>query len=194
MIPLRLIMPLLLLLAPASAGAQVERYRLDPVHCQVLFFVDHLGFSTQIGRFPAVTGEITFDPEDWSSAAVEAEIEVASLYLGDAAWEKKMLSDDFFGAKRFPTMRFVSERVEKTGANTGIVHGRLTLRGVTRPLALELTVNRIGRNSFSLKHTAGFSARTRLTRSAFGMTRMKAAVGDEVEIRLEIEALRERAR
>jgi polyisoprenoid-binding protein YceI len=189
-----LLAALLALLLPARAAAAPERYRLDPAHCQVLFFVDHLGFSMQMGRFPGVEGTVIFDPEDWASAAVEAKIDAASLYLGDAAWEKKMRSDEFFDVERFPTLRYVSERVEPTGAKTARVHGALTLRGVTRPVVLDLTVNRVGRNSFNLKHTAGFSARSTIRRSEFGMTRLKAAVGDEVEIRLEIEAVRDRAR
>lgn len=185
------LMLLLASLVPAPPASAADRYVLDRVHCQVLFFADHLRFSKQMGRFTGVSGWFTHDPDDWSGARVEAEIDIGSLWLGDAAWERKMLSDDFFDATAFPTARFVGERVEPTGADTARLHGSLTLRGVTRPLVLEITRNRVGRNTFSLKYTAGFSARATLRRSEFGMSRLPAAIGDEVELRLEIEGIRE---
>jgi polyisoprenoid-binding protein YceI len=175
--------------APAAAAAAA--WRLDPVHCQVLFFADHLGFSRQMGRFTGVSGTIFFDPDDWTAGRVEAEIDVGSLWLGDAAWDRKMRSDDFFDAGRFPTARFASERIEPTGESTARVHGTLTLRGVARPVVLDVTRNRVGRNTFNLKQTAGFSARTTLSRKAFGIARLPAAIADEVEVVLEIEAIRE---
>lgn len=174
--------------APAAAPAA---WRLDPVHCQVLFFADHLGFSRQMGRFTGVSGTIVLDPDDWTAGRVEAEIDIASLWLGDAAWERKMRSDDFFDAERFPTARFASERIEPTGPDSARVHGTLTLRGVARRVVLDVTRNRIGRNTFNLKQTAGFSARTTLSRKAFGIARLPAAIADEVDVVLEIEAIRE---
>jgi polyisoprenoid-binding protein YceI len=179
---------LLLAAALPAAGAT---WRLDPVHCQVLFFVDHLGFSRQVGRFPGVAGTLEFDPDDWARGRAEVEIEIGSLWLGDAAWERKMLSDDFFDAAAHPRARFVGERMEPTGADSARLHGTLTLLGASRPVVLDVTRNRIGRNSFNFKQTAGFSARTTIRRSDFGMTRLRAAVGDEVEILLEIEAIRD---
>lgn len=191
-------LPLLALLfvlaAPSGVGAKPQEFRFDVTHAQVLFFVSHLGFSNPMGRFPGLSGGFTFDPEDWSVARVDATIDVGSLYLGDAAWQKKMLSDEFFDLKRYPQMRYVSERVERTGEGTGRVHGKLTLHGVTRPVVLELRLNRIGRHSFSLAYAAGFSATAKLRRSDFGMQRMLPAVGDEIDIRLEIEGLRKGAR
>jgi polyisoprenoid-binding protein YceI len=182
---------LALLTALSMAPADAADYRLDPVHCQVLFFADHLGFSKQMGRFTGVRGTFSYDPENPAAARTDVEIDVTSLWLGDAEWEKKMRSRDFFDAERHPTMRFVSTRFEPTGERTAVLRGDLTLRDVTRPVELTVTINRIGRNTFNLKQTAGFSARGSLRRSEFGMTRLPAAIGDEVEIRLEIEGVRD---
>ena len=187
---IRILGALLLLLASAATHANPQRYAFDPVHTQVLFSVSHLGFSYPMGRFPKLSGGFTFDPDDWSASKVDATIDVGSLYLGDAAWEKKMLSDEFFDAKRHPTLHFVSERVEKTGEDTGTIHGQLTLRGVTKPVEVNFRLNRIGRHSFSFKSAAGFSATARLKRSTFGMRRLIPAVGDAVDIRLEVEGLK----
>lgn len=178
---------------PWAAAAKPARYAFDPVHTQVLFFVSHLGFSQQMGRFPTVTGGFTFDADDWSTASVDATIDVASLYLGDADWQKKVLSD-FLDAKAHPTMRYVSERVEAVDATHAKVHGALTLHGVTKPVVLDVTLNRIGRHSYSLKYVAGFSATTTIRRSDFGIARLLPAVGDEVQVRLEIEGLRDKSK
>ena len=187
---MRLAVALVLALVVAPARGAPEQFTLDPVHCQVLFFVSHLGFSTQVGRFPGVSGTFRFDRDDWSGATAEATIEVSSLYLGDDAWEKKILSDDFLDVERHPRITFRSERIEPVDDKRARVTGALTLHGVTRPVTLDVRLNRIGRHSFSLKHAAGFSATAKLRRSEFGMRRLLPAVGDEIEIRLEIEGLR----
>lgn len=179
------------LAAAAAAAAEPTVYRYDPVHTQVMFVADHLGFSRPVGRFVRVEGSLAFDPGDWSSARCEATIAVDSLVLGDEAWEKKVLSDAFLDARRHPTMRFVCERLERIDAKRGRLHGALTLRGVTRPVELDVRVNRIGRHTFSLAYVAGFSATGTIRRSDFGITRMLPAVGDEIGIRLEVEAIRE---
>jgi polyisoprenoid-binding protein YceI len=188
---MRYVLLLAFLMAIAPARAEPVTYRLDPVHCQVLFFADHLGFSRQMGRFTGVRGTFAYDPDDPVAARADVEIDVASLWLGDADWEKKMRSRAFFDADRHPTMRFVATAFEPTGERTARLRGDLTLRGVTRPVELDVTINRIGRNTFNLKQTAGFSARGTLRRSDFGMSRLPAAIGDEVEIRLEIEGVAE---
>jgi polyisoprenoid-binding protein YceI len=175
-----------------NATAQAQRYTIDSVHTQVLFSLSHLGFSRSMGRFQGIAGHFTYDPDDWSSARVEVEIPIGSLYLGDRAWERKILSDQYFDADRFPTARFVGTRLQRLDGPRGRLYGELTLHGVTRPVVLELTANRIGRHTYSLKYVAGFSAHTTIKRSDFGMSHLLPAVGDEVEIGLEVEGLRQR--
>jgi polyisoprenoid-binding protein YceI len=184
-----------LLAASLPAAAKTERFVLDPVHTQVYFLASHLGFSRSLGKFAKFSGTLTFDRDDWSTATLDATVDIASLYMGDAAWEKKMLSDSFFDAKRYPTARFVATRLVREGrTDRGRLEGDLTLLGVTRPIAFDVTLNRIGRHTFSFQYVAGFSASTTIRRSDFGMRTQLPAVGDEVEIRLEVEALRERAK
>ncbi len=178
-----------LCLFAGGAQAKPTTFQFDTVHTQVLFFASHLGFTHSLGRFPGVSGEFVFDPDDWSTARVDATIAVDSLYMGDAEWEKKVRRD-LFDAERFPTMHFVSDKLTPIDAHRGRLEGQLTLHGVTRPIAFDVTLNRIGRHTFSFLYTAGFSATLTLKRSEFGMTRLLPAVGDEVEIRLEIEGNR----
>jgi polyisoprenoid-binding protein YceI len=181
-----------LLAGVASAPAAASDYRFDPVHTQILFAVSHLGFSHPQGRLHVKSGFIQFDENDWTHAKVEAMIDVASLDMGDAAWNAKLRSWEFFGTDKHPTAQFVSDKVEKTGERNGIVRGRLSLLGVTRPLDLAVTFNRAGMDSYSLHYTTGFSATATLKRSDFGMKKYLPDVGDEVTIHIEAEGLRDR--
>ncbi len=176
-----------------TASASASDYRFDTVHTQVLFSVNHLGFSRPQGRLHVKSGFIHFDENDWPNAKVQAVIDTTSLDMGDAAWNAKLRSWEFFGADKHPAAQFVSDSVEKTGERSGIVHGRLSLLGVTRPLDLALTFNRAGMDSYSMHYTAGFSATATLKRSDFGMKKYLPDVGDEVVIHIEAEGLRDRA-
>jgi polyisoprenoid-binding protein YceI len=192
MIPKFVLAWLCLLLAADTARAELRRYDIDPVHTRIAFRVDHAGFSQAIGTFSGITGELMLDPEDWSRSQVDAVIPIASLDLGDDEWRERILDPTFFRVKKYPQARFVSRTVEAVGENRLRVGGELRLHGITRPLVLEVTVNRLGRHPLNLRTTAGFSATARLSRADFGMDKWKKLVGDPVEIRIEVEAQRER--
>lgn len=105
-----------------------------------------------------------------------------------------MRKKDFLWAEEHPVIRFTGTGAKPTGERTGIVSGDLTIRGVTRPVTLDVTWNRSGRYPFGDKHYAiGISARTTVKRSDFGMTYALEGdmVGDDVEILLEFEAIRQ---
>lgn len=181
----------LLALGGAATGARADTYQFDPVHTEVLFFASHLGFSHTLGRFPAISGSFDYDPEHPDQAKVQAELAVDALYVGDDALRTKLLSDDFFDQRRHPTIRFTSTAVEAPDDKHLVISGNLELHGVTRPIRFEAAINRVGRHTFSMKYVAGFSATTTIKRSDYGMVRLLPAVGDEVEIRLEVEGIRQ---
>ncbi|HNR92007.1 MAG TPA: YceI family protein [Dokdonella sp.] len=174
-------------LAPAS---EVPTWRFDPVHSQVVFFVDHLGFSKAIGRARVDSGRLAFDPEDWSTASIDVTIALDTLDMGEPKWTATVRSAQFLDADRWPGARFRSTAVEQTGANALRVHGLLSLHGREQPLTIEATLNRVGRDPYTRKHKVGFSARAKLDRFAFGIERYRDAVGAEVDLRIEIEAVR----
>lgn len=178
------------LLTASAATAKSETYELDPVHTRVAFQVSHAGFSNPVGSFSGSSGSLQFDDKDWSSARLDVRVPIARLELGDAEWEEKILDRTFFDAKKFPEARFVSTRVEPTGQNSALVTGDLSLRGVTRPLTLKVTLNALKRHPLTLKKTAGFSATGTLSRKEFGISAWKSVVGDEVKLIIEAEALR----
>jgi polyisoprenoid-binding protein YceI len=173
----------------ATAQAETRTYRLDPVHTRVAFQVSHAGFSQAIGTFSQAGGRLDFDPGDWSTAKLDVEIPLATLDLGDADWRKRVLDRTFLDAGKHPVARFTSTRVERGAGDTGTVHGTLTLRGRSQPVALTVTLNALKRHPLTFRRTAGFSARGTLSRKAFGITAWNSLVGDAVSLIIEAEAV-----
>lgn len=188
------LIPLLLLILPGLAAAKEERWRLDTVHTQVHFRVDHLGFSRSMGLIKIASGHIVFDPDDWTRATADVTADPGSLLMGDAKWEEKVKSWQFLNVKRWPTARYVSRSVEKTGANTGVMHGELELAGRRQPLDIAFTLNKLGNDPYTFSKTLGVSAQVTIQRSAFGMNKLLSAVGDAVELSIEAEAVRDRGK
>jgi polyisoprenoid-binding protein YceI len=181
-----------LLLVAGAAMAHPLDYRIDTVHSQVLFSADHDGYSNPVGRLAIARGWLRFDPDDWDASKVVADIDLASADLGDKDWNKAVAGSNFLDAAKFPTAHFESGAVAKTGEHTGTLDGKLTLRGVTLPVRVEFTVNRVGATLFGFETIAGFSGSAKLDRTQFGSTAFPKAIGTEVTIRLEIEATLDR--
>jgi polyisoprenoid-binding protein YceI len=184
------LLPLLLLATTTPGVARTLGYRIDPVHTQVLFSADHDGYSQPMGRMKVKAGWLQFDEDDWSTAKVVVDVDANSVDLGDNEWDDAITGKRFLDAKEFPLAHFESTSVEKGEGNHGTLHGKLTLRGVTRELAIPFTFNRAGATIFAGMQTlAGFSAQATLDRTQFGMTAFPKAVGTEVTLRLEVEAI-----
>jgi polyisoprenoid-binding protein YceI len=179
-----------LLAAATTALAGPSNYRFYMAHTQIFFSVSHLNYSHPMGRMHVKGGYFSFDPDDWSSAKVDATIDIASLDMGDDAWNNK-LRTAFFDVSTYPTAHYVSTKVEKTGERTGVVHGNLTLLGKTHPVDLQVTFNRAAADGYSLRYIAGFSATAAFKRSTWGMTRTIPDNGDDVTLHLEIEGIRD---
>ena len=184
--------PLLLaaLAWPVAAPAQVQGYRLDPVHTRVAFAVDHAGFSAALGTVAGSTGAIAFDPADWRATRVDIQVPLQRLDLGDDAWNSA--AGRMLDTQRFPVARFVSDSVEPVDADRAAVCGTLTLHGTSRPLCLQATFNQLKRQPLPpFRRTLGVSATTMLFRSEFGIDDWLSMVGDVVELRIEVEAHRD---
>ncbi|MGQ9370230.1 YceI family protein [Azospirillum sp. ST 5-10] len=175
-------------LTPAAAAPVA--YTLDPAHTAVVFIVNHLGFSNAIGRFNTVSGDVAFDKEAVENSKVSVVIDAASVDTNHAKRDEHLKSPDFFNVKEFPTLTFTSSRLEKTGENTGKLHGELTLLGVTKPVVLDVTFNKDGVSPASKKETVGFSARGTIKRTDFGMKYGAPNVGDEIQVLIEAEAVK----
>ena len=185
---------LLALLAclPAVAG-EPARYAFDPVHTRVMFAIDHAGFSKAIGTISGSQGSLHFDVEDWASARIDVVVPMHRLDMGDSGWSASVFAPRFLDVKRHPQARFVAtDGLQRQLANRGRACGQLTLHGVTRPLCLDVVLNKAGRYPLPpFRRTIGFSATATLKRSDYGMTSWQSLVGDDIELRIEAELFRQ---
>jgi polyisoprenoid-binding protein YceI len=176
--------------AVAPAFAAPVSYKIDPAHTAVAFIVNHVAFSNVIGRFNTVGGDVTFDKDAVEKSVVNVTIDTASVDTNHAKRDEHLRSPDFFNAKEFPKMTFKSTKIEKTGDKTGKLHGDLTMLGVTKPVVLDITFNKDGVSPASKLETAGFSARGTVKRTDFGMKYGAPAIGDDIQLLIEVEAVK----
>jgi polyisoprenoid-binding protein YceI len=169
--------------APAAPAVRAGDYKLDKSHAKILWSVSHFGFSTYTGEFTDFDARLTLDPARPERSRLTATIAIPSVATHNDALDTHLRSADFFDAAAHPTATFVSTEVRPTGPRTARVTGDFTLRGVTRPLTLDVVFNAAG-NNMAGTYTAGFSATGTIRRSEYGMTYAVPAVGDEVELRI----------
>jgi polyisoprenoid-binding protein YceI len=174
-------------LSQISTAHAADTYKLDANHTAITWHISHFGFSSPSGKFMNVDGKLELDEKNPAASRVSLTIPVGDIDTGVAKLDEHLKGDQFFNVATYPTATFVSDKVEVTGKDTAVVHGSLTLHGVTKPVALKVKLNKIGENMFKLK-TAGFSATTTLKRSDFGMTTYLPGLGDDVTIDIESEA------
>lgn len=190
------VMALAIGIDPAMAASptrmQPVRYVLDPVHTRALFLIDHAGFSNAIGVVSGATGELWFAADGgWAGARVQASVPLTRVDLGEAEWNRAVQGKRLLNTEKHPTANFVSSRIEPIDHRRAKIHGILTLRGVARTVTLDTTLNATRRHPLPpFRRTAGFSATTILSRKRFGITAWPNVIGDRVELRIEVEAVR----
>lgn len=172
------------------ALAAPVRYVLDHEHVWISFRVAHLGFAQAMGTFTGTAGEVIFDIEKPAASSVRARIDINSVHTSLPARDKWLLSEKALNAARSPFANFESTKIEVTGKNTGTITGNLTLNGVTKPVTLNATFNKIGPNPLIKKEVIGFSATGVLKRSDFEFKAFLGPLGDEVNFAIELEAIR----
>lgn len=179
------------LVLPANAA---DKFLLDPAHASVLFGVSHLGFSKTFGRFNTVEGAFTLDADAPEKSSVAVTIDAASLDTNHEKRDEHLRGKDFFDVAQFPALTYKSTSVKLTGEKTATVTGDLTMHGVTKSVPLDVTLVNVGPNPMDpakTKIVAGFSARGTLKRSEFGMGYAAPVLGDDVEIIIEVDAIKQ---
>lgn len=190
----RLLPALLCALAPlAPALAAPDTYHYDATHSQVLFSIDHNGFSRPFGRFHIANGWLRFDPDDWAQSATELDIDLASLDMGDAQWNAAVLKPAYLDAEKSRYAHFTSTSVERKDDTHGVLHGNLTLRGVTHTVDIAFTFNRHGTTIYGMHTVVGFSGTAMLNRDDYGITATPNSIGHGVSVWLELEAIEQDA-
>lgn len=180
-----------MLLPLAAAHAAESTWRYDTVHSQVVFSISHNGYSRPFGQLHIARGWLRFDPGDWSTAATELDLDLASVDMGDADWSKAVCKRALLDCANHRYAHFRSTGVERKDEHHGVLHGELTLHGVTRPLDLSFTFNRAARTIYERHEVAGFSATASLDRNNFGITADSNSIGANVSVWLELEAIRD---
>lgn len=180
---------LALALATGLAVAAPVTYRIDPNHTSVTASWSHYGFSNPIAHFGEVAGSITYDAARPANSSVDVTIPLSGLESHVDAFNDHLRSADFFDAATYPEMTFRSTKVQPNGKGRLKVTGDLTIRGVTRPAVLDVTINRIGVQPRANRPAAGFDATTTLKRSDFGLGKHAPAVSDAVTIRITTQAV-----
>lgn len=175
----------------AATGAQAaDSYTIDSRHTYPVFEVNHLGFSTQRGRFNKSAGKIVVDTAA-KSGSVDLTIETASIDMGLEKWDEHMRSPDFFDAAKHPTMTFKSSKLKFDGDKIVGADGDFTLLGVTKPMSLALSGFRCGEHPMLKKTVCGLDASATIKRSDFGMKYGVPAIGDDVKLIVPVEAIKD---
>jgi polyisoprenoid-binding protein YceI len=174
--------------AAAPLAAQAADFTIDQNHSHVVFLVDHLGYAKVMGQFTDFSGTLSFDPADVAASKLNVTIKTGSIETQFAERNKHLKGADWFNVTEFPEMKFVGKTFTKKDDKTGTIAGDLTLLGVTKPVTLDVTFNKLGVNPLDKINSAGFSAKASLKRSDFGLKTFLPAIGDQIDIAIEIEA------
>jgi polyisoprenoid-binding protein YceI len=164
-------------------------YVIDPDHATLLWKINHLGFSTFIGRFNDINASLDFDPENIENSTLEVVINTAGLDINNAEFAEELRGDNWFDVENFPQAVYrTTSFVEAIDEDTFVFAGELTLLGVTAPVNLTFNFHGGGRNFLTRKYTLGFSGNAAFLRSDFGLDRFTSfGVGDEIELEIHVE-------
>ena len=157
---------------------------------RVSFELEHQGFIQLFGTLHVTPGTFVFDNDDWSKSQVDVAMPIKTLDMGDELWNSQIRGDDSWaGLFQSSAIAFRSTQLHRVDATHGTMTGELTLAGVTKPVTLQLRVNKIGSNEVLDKPAVGFGATTTIKRSDFGIDAYEGLVGDEIAVRIQIEAV-----
>ncbi len=184
----------LLAVPGGGAVAEPQEYQFDKGHTQIRISWNHLGLSEQSALFRDYEGTVTFDQADVSNSAVNVTIDPASVDTGVPDFDDHLRSSDFFHVEEHQEVTFETTEVVQTGPDTGRMTGDLTIKGITKPVTLDVTLNYAGdhplaafNDRYAGRQAAGFNAKGRVLRSEFDLGRNAPLVSDWVDIEINTE-------
>lgn len=184
------LLPLLLATLLAAPALAADHYTLDSRHTFPVFEVNHLGFSTQRGRFNNTSGKLSLDLAV-RTGAVEVSIATDSIDMGFEDWDKHMKNPDFFDVEKHPAMTFKADKFTFRKGKPVAAEGELTLLGATHPVKLTIANFRCGMHPMVKKEVCGADLSTTLKRSQWGMGKFVPMVGDDIRIHIPVEAIKD---
>lgn len=171
-------------------------WNLDSTHSHVGFSVKHMMVTTVRGQFKTYSAKFNLDATDFAKSTFEGEIDVASIDTANADRDVHLRTNDFFDAPNHPKITFKSTKIEPQGGNEFKVTGDFTLRGVTKPITLDVEFLGTSKNPYG-KTVAGLSARGTVNRKDFGVNFNAVletggiAISDKVTLELDLQAVQE---
>jgi polyisoprenoid-binding protein YceI len=179
---------------PATTGLDTQTFAIDTDHSDVGFSVRHMLSRTR-GRFARFSGQIQLDREQPERSSIVFEVDPASIDTRQPDRDAHLKSGDFFDVEHFPVIRFASSRMTKLAADRFRVEGTLDLRGILKPMSLEVTYHGVAKDPWG-NERAGFSTEAVINRKEFGMVWNAALdnggliLGDDVTLAIDLETVR----
>lgn len=171
-------------------------WTIDNAHSEINFTVRHMMISNVRGRFENFTGTVDFNEADPAKSSVDVQIDASSINTKEANRDGHLRSPDFFEVEKYPHVTFKSTRVEKVNDDHGKIYGDLTIRGVTRPVVLNVEYSGMAKSPWGT-FSAGFTASTSISRKEWNLIWNQALetggmlVGDEIKINIELEIVKQ---
>lgn len=166
----------------------LAQWTADPVHSKVAFIVQHHGISEVDGYFKKYQASLKFEKPDFSDAVFDVTVETGSINTDFEPRDNHLRSEDIFNVEKFPTMTFITTSVKKKDKNEYVLMGNLTLRGVTKPVVLDLFINGPvdNPNKNAKNQQIGVKVLGKIKRSDFGLGSklITAFVSDEIQMRV----------
>ncbi|WP_425994486.1 YceI family protein [Caulobacter sp. DWR1-3-2b1] len=175
------------------ADLPAGNYVLDKTHAVLTAKLKHMGFSNYTLRFTKLDASFTYDPKAPEASKITVTVDPASIDTSTGAdafglkFNKELVGDGWLETAKYPTITFVSTKVDIGDGHTGKVTGDLTFHGVTKPVVLDVTFNGVGGSFAPLSVKTGFSASTTIKRSEFGVSKYVPMVSDDVVLNIEVE-------
>jgi polyisoprenoid-binding protein YceI len=171
-------------------------WQIDYAHSEINFTVRHMMISKVNGRFVDWSGTIDFDPENPTNTTVDVTIQMASVDTREQQRDDHLRSPDFFDVANYPEMTFKSTRINQTDDDEGKLYGDLTIRGITKPVVLDVEYAGMAKSPWGTTST-GFSASATINRKDWDLTWNQALetggvlVGEKIRIAIELELVQQ---
>lgn len=171
-------------------------YKIDAAHSEITFKVKHLMITNVTGNFTSFDATLEAANEDFSDAKISFSADVNSISTNNEQRDGHLKSDDFFAAEKFPTLSFVSTSFTKVGGDDYKLAGDLTIKGVTKPVELEVELGGIATDPWG-QVKAGFEIKGKISREVFGLTWNAVTeaggvmVSDEVKLNLAVQMIKQ---
>lgn len=177
-----------------ASAALPTQWELDNSHTRVGFSVDHMGFSTVMGRFADAKGTVNYNMANPNQTTVNFTIPTSSIDTGWEARDEHLMGKEFFNVKQYPTMVFKSTQLQFMNPQQAKVMGNLTMLGQTKPLTLNVTLNKIANSPLTNAPVIGFRATGNIDRVAYGMDAYAAGITTNVPIQIDAELVEKKAK